>query len=105
MKASIAASAVLLPLALTGATCYAAGGQATGTITLYNLNGTIQNRGACVQMNPAVPNGWACIWRNNLLYPEISLMLLEARMQGKQCSLGWSTTDGSGYAMIDWAQC
>src|SRR5262249_44793061 len=44
-------------------TCLAA--QGTGKISVYHLNPQIPGRGACIQMVPALPGTWACVYSNN----------------------------------------
>jgi hypothetical protein len=79
-------------------------GSASGTITVYHLNNTIPNRVACIQMAPALPTGWACIYSDQSIYKEINALLLTAYMSGKYCQILWDTTDGS-YAKISAVFC
>src|SRR3954471_21756588 len=65
----------------------------TGSVTVYHLNGTIQNRGSCIRMNPPLPGtGWACVWSNsNTLSGEINDLFREAYFRGRQCSVSWTS--------------
>jgi hypothetical protein len=44
-------------------TCLAA--QGTGKISVYLLDPRIPGRGACIQMVPALPGTWACVYSTN----------------------------------------
>jgi hypothetical protein len=77
----------------------------SGTIALFHLNGQVPERGVCVQMVPAVPGtGWACLWKSNLLYKEITALLLEGHATGKSCQIGY-TNGPDGHPSILWATC
>ena len=77
----------------------------SGTIALFHLNGQVPERGVCVQMVPAVPGtGWACLWKSNLLYKEITALLLEGHAIVKSCQVGY-TSGPDGHASILWATC
>jgi hypothetical protein len=76
----------------------------SGRIQLYHLNATVQDRGVCIRMNPPLPGtGWACLWQNNLLYGEITDLLLKGYIYRKSCAVVWNTTDSD--ALIDLAEC
>lgn len=79
---------------------------ATGKISLYHLNANVVGRGVCIKMNPSIqsPGNWACLWQSNLLYTEITDLLLEGYSRGKTCSVNWSRNEG-GYPYIEWAEC
>ena len=84
-------------------------GSATGTITQYNLNNTINHgsgfgRYACVKMSAALPGTNACVY-GNFLYKEQDEMLLQAYIHRKICIIEWSTTDPDGYAVITSVTC
>lgn len=79
---------------------------ATGKIKAYQLNSDIPGRGVCVAMNPALPgSGWACLWKNNFLYPEITDLLRDAFISEKTCSVNWITADARGDALIAIVEC
>ena len=61
----------------------------TGTISLYHLNSEEEDRGACIQMSPAIPegNGWACLWQDNEIYKEINALLLTGYATGNTCTI------------------
>ena len=78
----------------------------TGTVTLFHLNGAVTDRGACVQMSPAIPgDGWACVWKSNSLYKEISNLLLTSYLTGKSCRVSWDGPGPDGLRLIVWAEC
>ena len=80
----------------------------TGSITLYHLNSEKSGRGVCVQMSPALPNevsNWACLWKTNPLYREITDLLLEGFVSRKTCKLWWAKTDVDKRALISIAEC
>jgi hypothetical protein len=81
----------------------------TGKITEYHLNGSsaYQTRGVCIRMNPVLPTngGWACLYKNNYLYREITDLFLEAYKEQKTCQVNWSSGDSSGHGIIDWVSC
>ena len=100
----IVSGITIAALSLISATTFAA--TATGQVTKYHLNSGVAGRGACIQMNPAIPTGgWACLYLNNPLYKEINATLLSANMVGKNCSVSWSTTDPNGFAIVSWFEC
>lgn len=77
-----------------------------GTVTVFHLNAHLPDRGACVQMAPAVPGtGWACVWKANPLYKELTALLLTAYTTAKSCKVGWATTGPDGHPQIVWAEC
>ncbi|MDZ7968506.1 MAG: hypothetical protein RM368_26735 [Nostoc sp. DedSLP03] len=79
---------------------------ASGTIREYHLNPYEAQRGVCIKMNPALPTvgGWACLWKDNALYKEVTDLLLEAYSSTKTCSITWTTYRG-GYADIYYVNC
>jgi hypothetical protein len=79
--------------------CLAA--QGTGKISVYHVNGAIQNRGVCVQLVPALQGAWACAYSNNLLYDELTSTLHDAYLYQKTCLINYET---SNY-YINWMEC
>ena len=78
----------------------------TGKITLYHLNGTISGRGSCIQMIPAIPNTWACVYQaTNMLFNQTNGLLLQGYLAGKLCTVDWSGNGPDGWAAIQIAQC
>jgi hypothetical protein len=80
-------------------TCLAA--QGTGKISVYLVNGAVQNRGACVQLVPALQGTWACTYSNNYLYDELNSLLHDAYLYQKTCLINYET---SNY-YITWVEC
>jgi len=82
-------------------TCFAA--QGTGKISLYLLDPRIAGRGACIQMAPALPGTWACVFSttNNLLYHELNDLLRDAYIAQKTCFVDFETSNFS----VNSAQC
>ena len=82
-------------------TCFAA--QGTGKISVYLLDARIPGRGACIQMTPALPGTWACVFSttNNILYHEMNDLLRDAYIAQKTCAVDFDT----GNLSIDFAQC
>lgn len=78
-----------------------------GKIRLYHLNSAIPGRGACIRMGPAnLPGtGWACVWKSNPLYQEITDLLLKGYIHNKNCNITWNATDSAGHAIITIAEC
>jgi hypothetical protein len=103
IKALLGVAALLGCLLATSGTALA--GTGSGTISLYHLNGAISGRGVCVQMVPALPGTWACLWKTNSLYHEITELLLQGFLWQKSCTIAWSTSDPHGYLLIEWAEC
>ncbi len=100
MKHSLSTIA-LLALIIAGQSAHAAG--AAGTIVKHDLNGdpTLTDRGVCVQLSPQLPApGWACLYKSNPLYKEMSAFLLTAYVTGTVVSVHWNTTDSNGYPII-----
>lgn len=77
----------------------------TGKIALYHLNSDVAGRGVCVQTLPAMPNTWACLWKNNPLYSEISALLLAGYVNNRTCTITWNTADPNGWNLIAIAEC
>jgi len=82
-------------------TCLAA--QGTGKISVYLLDTRIPGRGACIQMVPALPGTWACVFSttNNLLYHELNDLFRDAYVSQKNCLVDFETSDTS----VNFAQC
>ena len=81
-RATIMASMALL-LTLAG-TAHA---DHLGTITNFHLDSTVTGRGVCIQMTPAIPGKWACLYKDNALYTEIHGTLLGAYLGKRGCKL------------------
>jgi hypothetical protein len=79
----------------------------TGQVSVYHLNATVQGRGACVQLSPALPQTpWACLWQSSALYKETNALLLTAYAAGKPCTLVLlDQKDALGLWQIASAQC
>jgi hypothetical protein len=76
-------------------TCLAA--QATGKISVYLLDPRIPGRGACIQMVPALPGTWACVFSttNNFLYHELNDLFRDAYVSQKNCLVDFETSNFS----------
>ena len=96
-------TALLACLLATSGTALA--GTGSGTISVYHLNSAVPGRGVCVQMVPALPNTWACLWKSNALYQELTELLLQGFLWQKSCTIAWSALDPNGYLLIEWAEC
>lgn len=77
----------------------------SGTISLYHLNGTFPGRGVCVQTVPALPTTWACIYKTNALYEEITELLLQGFLSQRACKIWWNTLDPNALAIIYAVEC
>jgi hypothetical protein len=77
--------------------------ESVGKITAYHLNGDIADRGVCIQMNPALPGIWVCLFKSNPLYKELTALLLAGHAADKTCKVGWTAT--GTWAEIRWAEC
>ncbi len=78
----------------------------SGTITHYHLNADHAGRGPCVRMSPQLPDSkWACLWQSNQLYSETTDLLLDAYINGKNCSIHWSEKDMHNHALIRLVDC
>lgn len=79
----------------------------SGQISAYSLNGTatVFGRGACIQMSPSISTSWACVWKDNYLYQETTDLLRDASADVRTCTIFWSATDSSGYAIIETFSC
>jgi len=96
----------IFPALLLFASMTASAAEHQGRITLFHLNGGVAQRGACVQMSPAIPGtGYGCVWKTNPLYKEITALLMTAHAAGKSCSFPLDASDPDGHAVISWAQC
>ena len=104
MKSRVTVSVVALATALLVSTTALAASH-TGTVSLYHLNSNVAGRGVCVQTSPAMSNTWACLWRGNPLYDEISQLLLKAYIDDRRCTIRWSTTDSHGWNLIELVEC
>ena len=102
-RISVAAMFVGTVVLLAGGTASAA--EQTAKISLYHLNSAISGRGVCVQTQPAMPNTWACLWKSNPLYTEISTLLLQAYLTNRTCTISWNGPDPSGWNLISIVEC
>lgn len=100
---SVAAGLAGAALALASAAAMAA--DSTGKIALYHLNSEVEGRGVCVQMTPALPNTWACLWKSNPLYSELTGLLLQAFITNKTCTIIWRGPDPNGWHQVAMAEC
>jgi hypothetical protein len=98
--AAMLAGSVLL---LTSAPAFAA--THTAKISLFHLNSAVHGRGVCVQTQPAMPNTWACLWKNNPLYTEITDLLRDAYVTNKTCSITWDKPDPNGWNLVALVEC
>ena len=101
-------------------TCLAA--QGTGKISVYLLDPRIPGRGACIQMVPALPGTWACVYStntnvstgnnnngvsgnqvapNDTLFGQLNDLLRDAYLWQKTCFVDFET---SNFA-VNFAQC
>ncbi|MCB2077233.1 MAG: hypothetical protein KDE55_05990 [Novosphingobium sp.] len=65
-------------------------------------------RGACIQTQPAIPNafrGWACLWKDNPLYAEIDRLLNDAFTRDMPCDIEWADRPRSHSAEISSVSC
>ena len=78
-----------------------------GRIDLVHLDSEVLDRGPCIQMKPSIPgkSAWACLWRDNPLYPEILDLIMRAFTTGKRCTVYWDTADIYGHKEIDLLEC
>ncbi|MCB1482447.1 MAG: hypothetical protein KDJ55_10850 [Rhodobiaceae bacterium] len=73
----------------------------------YNA-GAGNERGACIQTQPEIPNSfrnWACLWKDNPLYAEIDRMLSNAFTQNIACDIEWADRPRTRYAEIAVVSC
>lgn len=103
IKAILRVAAVLGGLLATSGTALA--DSHGGTISLYHLNSAIAGRGVCIQTTPALPGTWACLWKSNPLYQEITTLLLNGFVFKRYCTISWTSMDSSGFPIIDLAEC
>ena len=96
-------------------TCLAA--QGTGKISVYLLDPRIPGRGACIQMVPALPGTWACVYSpntntnitingtvvvpNGTLFDQLNDLFRDAYLWQKTCLVDFET---SNFA-VNFAQC
>jgi hypothetical protein len=102
----IARSAAFLAAAM--GSFVAQGATTTGAITTLHLNGYYSNaaRGVCIHMTPALPeSGWACLYRSNALYKEISSLLVLANVTAKVCSVSFYVKDSDNLWIIETVEC
>jgi len=105
MKSSYALAAVVFVLGL-GLASPAMAAANSGRIANYHLNSEVPGRGVCVRMAPDLPGtGWACLWKSNPLYNEISTLLLQAQVNGRNCNITWNVQDPNGHNLISIAEC
>ena len=90
-----------LLIAFSCASTAAHADESTGKITAFHLNGDYPDRGACIQMNPALPGMWACLFKSNSAYKELTALLLAAHVSNKTCKVTWTAAT----AGITWAEC
>jgi predicted S18 family serine protease len=77
-----------------------------GVIINLHLNGTVADRGVCIQMSPAIATpGWACLYKSNLLYKETTAALMAAYTAGKTCGVSVEAKGPDGYWRIDSISC
>jgi hypothetical protein len=95
---------LLLLVALLTATSHASAN--TGVIVNLHLNGSVPDRGVCVQMSPAIaaPH-WACLYKSNLLYKETTAALMAAYAAGKTCNVSFDAKGPDGFWRIDHMSC
>lgn len=99
--------ALVFGAALTGMGAVSAATHSGKIVTVHN-NGTVQDRGMCFRMDPAVPvnGGWACLYRANFMFKEITATVLAAYMHaGRDCTVWWREVDASGRAIVDTVEC
>nr|VFK45708.1 MAG: hypothetical protein BECKTC1821E_GA0114239_10537 [Candidatus Kentron sp. TC] len=81
-------------------------GSHAGKIDIYHLNSDVHRRGVCIRMIPDLPGtGWACLWKKNRLYTEITDMLLEGFSTSRNCTVRWNRNDSHGHLLINSAEC
>ena len=79
-----------------------------GIVRGDHLNGTIAGRGACVQLAPKTVPGspWFCNYsEGNNLYNEMNVLLLQAGLEQKYCTIGTTTYGFDGFHKIDYITC
>lgn len=75
-------------------------------ISLYHLNSTVLDRGVCIRTTPPLPGtGWACLWKDNELYEEITDLLLNAYITRKRCNYTWNGLDPNGHNLLLLVEC
>ena len=102
---SIRIAALLLGSAFLLASASAFAANHTGRISLYHLNSGVAGRGVCIQTAPAMPNTWACLWKNNPLYSEMSELMLQAHVNNRSCTISWNGPDPNGWNLISIVEC
>jgi hypothetical protein len=91
--------------------------QGTGKISVYLLDPRIPGRGACIQMVPALPGTWACVYNtksdvsivingnqvapNDTLFGQLNDLFRDAYLWQKTCVVDFET---SNFA-VNSAQC
>src|SRR4051812_7790100 len=82
---------------------YAMAGTSTGKVSVYHLNINSSERGACIQMIPALSTTWACLpSRNNStpVYDQIHDLLRVSWIYSKICTISWNRLDSGGALQI-----
>lgn len=71
-----------------------------GAVVNYHLNSgvtrSITDRGVCIQMDPPIPGtGWACVYKDNSLYQEITdLLRVVATGRSIGCNITYAEVEG-----------
>jgi len=79
-----------------------------GKITVVDFDGNPANAGKrdiCIQMLPALPSTWACLYNTNFMRPQLSTMLREAYEQKKSCQVYSFNNGFDGYPAIQTVIC
>jgi hypothetical protein len=99
-------TAVAILTGMVGTTAAHAVTLSNARIALYHLNSTVQDRGVCVRTSPPLPGtGWACVWKDNELYEEITDLLLDAYLTRKRCNYTWNGLDPNGHNLLLLLEC
>ena len=103
------AMAVMIAFIFTAPSSHAAGDN-IGKIGLPHLNSSITGRGICFQMDPQLPTKWACIYKDNSLYVELTELVFSAwrwspRPAAPFCRVAWRETDSRGHAVVNLIEC
>lgn len=75
----------------------------SGTVAKYQLNGGLTtDRGVCVRLSPELSGtGWACLYKSNALYNEITALLLAAYLTQTPVSIWSDQLEADGHRLID----
>jgi hypothetical protein len=87
---------------------YAMAAESTGRIAVYHVNINSSQRGACIQMIPALSTTWACLpsrANSTPVYDQIHDLLLIAWIHSKTCTITWNRLDAGGAQQIITAEC